>query len=79
MPVLTLAGQRVGTSIWSSKPLPLKCQRGDQTGAIVSRSIRKAGTIGDASQTQNISAARKLASRGSGALARGVQIRRSFR
>ena len=37
----TAAGQRVGISISSSKPLPLKCRRGDQTGAIVSRSIRK--------------------------------------
>jgi hypothetical protein len=56
MPASTAVGQRVGISISSSKPSRLKYQRGDQAGAIVSRSIREAGKTGDASQTQDLSA-----------------------
>jgi hypothetical protein len=56
MPAWIAAGQRVGISTSLSKPLPLKCRRGDQTGALVRRSIRKPGTIGNASQTQDLSA-----------------------
>src|SRR5207248_11535646 len=78
MPASTAAGQRVGISISLRKPSPLKYQRGGQTGAIVRRSIRKAGTIDNGSRIQDLSAIRQLASRGSSALADGVQSRRPF-
>ena len=48
--------QRVGINFSSSKRLRLKCQRSVQTGAVVSRSLRKAGIIGNGSRIPDLSA-----------------------
>lgn len=50
MPESTAAGQRVGTISLSSKPLPLRCQRGDQTGATASGSIHGISVMARASR-----------------------------
>src|SRR4029453_614811 len=71
-PAWIAAGQRVGISTSLSKPLPLKCRRGDRTGAIVRRSIRKPRRIGNGSRNPDLSAVRQLAGRGPTPLAGGL-------